>query len=267
MIKTPNDYYVVPRAVRTGVLVSMLEQLSAQRDEVKDLRDTFPRKSPEYGIHDASQIALKLAGNSQYGLLGATTYAASHMGTPCISLPNAAAGLAEGVTMYGRQYITAVRAWVEKNYPEFTVIYGDTDSLMIRVNTIKELSPASVDRVRAIGHEMVRRLNDESGIYPPPMKLDFEKIVRLLLQARKRYVGIMYSTTLGDTASKSIAQGNEVKRRDNPAMLPEALGGLLKLLIDENAPRFVFFSCCADALTARPSSCIRAASSTAWCAA
>jgi DNA polymerase elongation subunit (family B) len=221
LIEMPNHYYVVKHATRKGVLVTMLETLADQRRQAKKLRDSFPVGSDEYGMHHASQDSLKLAGNSQYGQLGA---------------PGGNPALAEAVTMYGRGYITAVRAWIEKNYPEpdFTIIYGDTDSLMVSANAINERTLEALDKVRAIGHDMVDRLN-KSGIYPKPMKLEFEKVTRMLLQAMKRYVGVMYTTDRGDFSCKPLAQGNEVKRRDNPACLPDMLKGLLKLLIEDCA--------------------------------
>jgi DNA polymerase-2 len=152
LIEMPNHFFVVPHAVRKGVLVNMLEQLADQRAKVKKIMKSFPPDSNEYAVHDASQNALKLSGNSKYGLLGA---------------PGGNPALAEGVTMFGRHYITAVREWIEKHYPQYPVIYGDTDSLFIFVG--KERSPEALNRARAIGNEITNRLNTESGIYPRPM--------------------------------------------------------------------------------------------------
>ena len=223
--ETPNGFFFHKASVRKGLLVSMLEQLIAQRSAIKKQMEACRPGSPEYGVLDAYQAALKIAANSIYGLMGTSTNPAGNM------------AIAETVCAYGRRMITAVKEYLQLTYPRYTIIYGDTDSLMVRLDTLEGTGPEAVDAARAIGHEMARRINVESGIVRAPMKMAFEKVILPLIQAPKRYVFIKYSPNAGDLESTFEAQGNEVKRRDNPAFLPDALTGLLDLILYKNAPK------------------------------
>jgi len=97
--------------------------------------------------------------------------------------------------------------YTKKNGYEFDsqVIYGDTDSVMVKFGTS--------DRAEAM------RLGKEAADYVTtffenPIKLEFEKIYHpYLLMNKKRYAG-MYWTNL-NKYDKMDAKGIETVRRDN----------------------------------------------------
>src|SRR5690606_4761796 len=73
------------------------------------------------------QLALKISANSVYGITGATVGK-----LPCLEI-------ASSVTSYGRQMIEMTKQEVERQYTisngykhDAEVIYGDTDSVMIK---------------------------------------------------------------------------------------------------------------------------------------
>ena len=85
------------------------------------------------------------------------------------------------------------------------VIYGDTDSVMVKFGT--------EDRAEAM------RLGKEAADYVStffemPIKLEFEKIYHpYLLMNKKRYAGMYWTNP--DKADKMDAKGIETVRRDN----------------------------------------------------
>lgn len=104
---------------REGILPKMLKTLLAGRKEVRDQMKTLDPDSFAYQLLDCRQQVLKITANSVYGSLGAK-------GGKRLLMPAAAA-----ITSIGRDMIEHV-----KNYVEgigFEVIYGDTDSNIIRL--------------------------------------------------------------------------------------------------------------------------------------
>jgi DNA polymerase delta subunit 1 len=133
-IKTPNGDYFMKQTVKKGLLPMILEELIAARKrarlELSKATDPFQK-----AVLDGRQLALKISANSVYGFTGAQVGQ-----LPCLAISSS-------VTSYGRQMIEATRAFVlerynKKNGYEFDseVIYGDTDSVMVKfgVGTIEE---------------------------------------------------------------------------------------------------------------------------------
>ena len=114
---------------------------------------------------DGRQLALKTSANSVYGFTGASVGK-----LPCIEISGS-------VTAYGREMIGQVKGYVEEIFSvtngykhNAEVIYGDTDSVMVlfHVDTVKE----SID----LGKEAARIVSEK---FPPPIKLEFEKVIRV----------------------------------------------------------------------------------------
>jgi DNA polymerase delta subunit 1 len=71
-------------------------------------------------VLEGRQLALKISANSVYGFTGATVGQ-----LPCLEI-------SASVTSFGRQMIERTKNCVEKLYPGSQVIYGDTDSVMVK---------------------------------------------------------------------------------------------------------------------------------------
>ena len=108
------------------------------------------------------QLALKVSANSVYGFTGAVV---GHL--PCLPI-------ASSVTSYGRYLLEKTKEFVEAEYTiakgyqyNAEVVYGDTDSVMVKFGT-SELPEAF-------------RLAEEAAekatkIFPSPIQLEFEKV-------------------------------------------------------------------------------------------
>lgn len=171
--RTPflNNVFVKPH-VHKGLLPEILENLLEARkrakQDLKNEKDPFIRS-----VLDGRQLALKISANSVYGFTGA------QIGKlPCIPI-------SAGVTAHGRNMIDKTAKYVTTFYPESTVIYGDTDSVMINFGKIPR------DQAMKIGKEAAERISNE---FCSPIKLEFEKVYHpFLLVNKKRYAGLLYT--------------------------------------------------------------------------
>lgn len=196
--RTPNGDYFVKKSLHSGILPEILEELLSARKQAKkelaEATDPFMQ-----AVLNGRQLALKISANSVYGFTGAQT------GTlPCLAISSS-------VTAYGREMINQTKTIVEttynkKNGYEFDskVIYGDTDSVMIKFGT------SSIAEAMRLGKEAAGNI---SLTFIKPIKLEFEKVYcPYLLMAKKKYAGLLY--TKPDKHDKIDAKGIETVRRD-----------------------------------------------------
>lgn len=216
-IKTPADCYFVKANKRKGILPDILEALLSARKKAKeDLKretDPFKRK-----VLDGRQLALKISANSVYGFTGAQVGK-----LPCLDI-------SQSVTAFGRLMIDQTKTAVETRYTKANgypddslVVYGDTDSVMIRfgVKTVEEAMKLGQEAAGFVSAQFIR-----------PIKLEFEKVYYpYLLINKKRYAGLYY--TRPDKFDKMDCKGIETVRRDNCPLVANLINASLqKLLID-----------------------------------
>lgn len=181
-----------------GILPKILEELLAARKQAKkelgEATDPFMR-----AVLNGRQLALKISANSVYGFTGAQ---AGQL--PCLSISSS-------VTAYGRQMIDETKRQVEAHYNvkngykyNAHVIYGDTDSVMVK------FGGASIKDSMDLGKEAAELI---SKTFVKPIKLEFEKVYcPYLLMAKKKYAGLLYTNPL--VHDKIDAKGIETVRRD-----------------------------------------------------
>ncbi|KAJ9587970.1 hypothetical protein L9F63_018599 [Diploptera punctata] len=219
IVKTPAQNFFVTKAVRKGLLPEILENLLTARKKAKaDLKqekDPFKQK-----VLDGRQLALKISANSVYGFTGAQVGK-----LPCLEISGS-------VTAYGRTMIEQTKQEVEQHYNiangydhDAQVIYGDTDSVMVKFG-VKTLEEAM-----ELGRSAANFVSDK---FPPPIKLEFEKVYfPYLLINKKRYAGLYF--TRADKYDKMDCKGIETVRRDNSPLVANMMNMCLqKLLIDRN---------------------------------
>ncbi|GIL73849.1 hypothetical protein Vretimale_5040 [Volvox reticuliferus] len=197
--QSPCGDWFVRASRQRGLLPEILEELLAARKRAKnDLKaETDPFKR---AVLDGRQLALKVSANSVYGFTGATVGK-----MPCLAI-------SASVTSYGREMIMKTRALVQEHYTrangyetDCEVIYGDTDSVMVHFNV------PDVARAMELGREAAAIV---SKAFPPPVKLEFEKVYYpYLLMNKKRYAGLLW--TRPDKHDKMDSKGIETVRRDN----------------------------------------------------
>ncbi|KAK9894003.1 putative delta DNA polymerase [Cystobasidium minutum MCA 4210] len=216
-IITPNNDYFVSAKKRKGLLPIVLEDLLAARKRAKsDLKkETDPFKR---AVLDGRQLALKISANSVYGFTGATVGK-----LPCLQISTS-------VTAYGRQMIETTKQSVESQYNkengyeyDAQVIYGDTDSVMIKFGC------PDIETAMKLGAEAALKVTEN---FVRPIKLEFEKVYfPYLLISKKRYAGLYW--TKPDKWDKMDAKGIETVRRDNCRLVSTVIGTCLNKLLME----------------------------------
>ncbi|KAH7105874.1 DNA polymerase family B-domain-containing protein [Auriculariales sp. MPI-PUGE-AT-0066] len=218
-IQTPQNHFFMTADRRKGLLPTVLENLIAARKRAKaDLKkETDPFKR---AVLDGRQLALKISANSVYGFTGATIGR-----LPCLEISSS-------TTAYGRQMIEQTKQEVERRYNtangashDAQVIYGDTDSVMIR------FGPTDLAEVMRLGAEAAEAVSSQ---FTRPIKLEFEKVYYpYLLISKKRYAGLYWTRT--EKYDKLDSKGIESVRRDNCRLVATVIDTCLKkLLIDKN---------------------------------
>ena len=105
------------------------------------------------------------------------------------------------------------------------VIYGDTDSVMVRFGV------GTVAEAMKLGQEAAVKVSEK---FIKPIKLEFEKVYfPYLLINKKRYAGLYF--TRPDTYDKVDCKGIETVRRDNCPMVANMMSTCLqKILVERN---------------------------------
>ncbi|XP_050523384.1 DNA polymerase delta catalytic subunit isoform X1 [Daktulosphaira vitifoliae] len=217
--KTPSGSYFLSNLKRKGLLPEILENLLSARKKAKaDLKsETDPFKQK---VLDGRQLALKISANSVYGFTGAQVGK-----LPCLEISTS-------VTSYGRTMIEKTKQEVEQKYcikngyeHDAVVIYGDTDSVMVKFGV------KSIEKAMELGREAAEYVTTK---FIKPIKLDFEKVYfPYLLINKKRYAGLYF--TRPDKYDKMDCKGLETVRRDNSPLVANMINTCLqKLLIDRD---------------------------------
>ncbi|KAH7714423.1 DNA polymerase delta catalytic subunit, partial [Aphelenchoides avenae] len=241
-IITPSNNMFVTSKRRPGLLPQVLQDLLAARKKAKaDLKkETDPLRKM---VLNGRQLALKISANSVYGFTGATVG----------KLP--ALEISQSVTAFGRQMIDLTKNTVEgtednqggtrpralykkgaadgKCKKDAVVIYGDTDSVMVKfgVDTVAEAMELGQHAAAEVSKKFIR-----------PISLEFEKVYfPYLLINKKRYAGLYW--TKPDKHDKMDCKGLETVRRDNCPLVAKVVTVCLeKLMLNRNAEDAIEYS-------------------------
>merc|ERR1719222_780143 len=151
-IKTPSGNYFVKSSVRPGLLPEILTDLLSARKKAKaDLKkETDPLRQK---VLDGRQLALKISANSVYGFTGAQVGK-----LPCLEI-------SQSVTAFGRNMIEQTKTAVESKYTiengyehNAKVIYGDTDSVMVRfgVSTVEAAMKLGTEAAASVTESFIK---------------------------------------------------------------------------------------------------------------
>lgn len=221
-LKQGEDYIVTPcgdmfvtAKQRKGLLAQILEELLSARKQAK--REMAAEKDPfKVAVLNGRQLALKISANSVYGLTGA-----SNGKLPCLEI-------ASSTTSFGRQMIEKTKNEVEARYNiangyshDAQVIYGDTDSVMVKFGT------TDLAEAMKLGEEAA---NFVSSKFIKPIKLEFEKVYfPYLLINKKRYAGLYW--TKPEKYDKMDTKGIETVRRDNCLLVQTVIEKVLRMIL------------------------------------
>jgi len=214
-IVTPNGDLFCTSKQRKGLLSQILEELLSARKQAK--RELAVETDPfKKAVLNGRQLALKISANSVYGLTGATIGK-----LPCLAI-------ASSTTSYGRQMIERTKAEVEAKYCQANgyshkaeVIYGDTDSVMVKFGT------SDLAEAMKLGEEAAAFVSSK---FVKPIKLEFEKVYfPYLLINKKRYAGLYWTNPL--KYDKMDTKGIETVRRDNCRLVQTVIETILRMIL------------------------------------
>lgn len=209
-----------------GVLPKLLRSLAKNRKQAK--KDMAKAKDDGdmfmYAVYNGKQLAFKVSMNSIYGFCGASVGA-----LPCKPV-------AQTTTGVGRGMIEKTKTKVEEWYPGSDVVYGDTDSVMVKFNVSGKTGQAAIEESFRLGEEAAGRI---SATFKKPIELEFEKVYHpYLLFSKKRYAGLMYTNPA--KSDYIDAKGIQLVRRDNCKMVRGVSKAILNIIMyDRDLPRAV----------------------------
>jgi DNA polymerase elongation subunit (family B) len=273
-IKRHYKYKWVKPEVRRGLLPEIVHDLVAERNHIKKVQiveiykqlkvETNPEVIEQLGLQlivlDKRQNALKVSANSIFGFLGAQ---------------NGLMPLIEGgmcITAMGRQLIAGVNKYIIDTYSAI-IQYNDTDSSMIDLH-LKDRAECNKWGNRLAAeingtpeHEITESdgtitvVPAKAGLFPPPLRVEFEKAMRLLILTKKKYAYYVVKedgeferekTVDGSVGEIAIyTKGIVLARRDNCAWLRKVYRPLLNAVLDRQAVDTGFeliTNACADLL-------------------
>jgi DNA polymerase alpha subunit A len=176
--------------VPEGILPIQIGNLVRSRQEIKAQMKKVNPGTDEYLRLDVRQKGLKLTANSMYGCLG------FGMSRFC------AKTLAAMITSKGRELLSQTKIVVEKQ--GYTVVYGDTDSIMVNTNTTSYGDACRLaSNLRKIVNGGFKHVEmDVDGLFK-----------RLLLLKKKKYAALTVSLSSEVNVKKEM-KGLDIVRRD-----------------------------------------------------
>jgi len=211
-VEVPTGTKFVTEDIKEGLLPEILKDLMSLRVKVKRAMKTEEDLEKRRQL-DARQLALKIMMNSFYGYTG-------YLRARVYSLD-----VANAITALGRFTIEFTRKIIEEKYGLET-IYGDTDSVLIKLNT------SSLETAAKLGEKISKEI---SKLLPQPMLLEFEKIYRsFLLLSKKRYAGWMFEKSQnGEWKDRIDTKGIETVRREWCDLVGEVVEKVINMLLKQ----------------------------------
>jgi len=214
-----------------GVVPALLDNLAKFRKHAKKLMAEAKKNGDEFkeNLFDAQQKAYKVVMNSVYGFLGA-----SKGFVPIVPI-------AASVTATGRNMIDHTAKRAVELIPGSEVVYGDTDSVMVKMNVPEKKDADGNVIVDMEAHfKMAKWLAGEiTKDFKAPNDLEFEKIYYpYVLYSKKRYAAVKFEE-LGEKGKIDV-KGLALVRRDFCPITREILRESLDTILHvKNTPTAV----------------------------
>ncbi|CAM1296166.1 REV3L (predicted) [Pycnogonum litorale] len=210
---SPSGHAFVKDDIRRGILPQMLSEILSTRIMVKKAMKDYKDDKGLQRLLGARQLGLKYIANFTYGYTSANF--SGRM--PCTDVADSIVSKARETLERAIRLVETTEKWNAK------VVYGDTDSLFVR------LSGRTKAQAFAIGSEIAEAVTSQN---PKPVKLKFEKVyLPCVLQTKKRYVGYMWETPEQQRPIYD-AKGIETVRRDSCPIVAKMLQKSLETLFE-----------------------------------
>lgn len=204
-----------------GIVREMVDELLAERDNKKRLRDEHSPDAEEYGRFDRQQQSVKVLMNSLYGVLGWDRF----------RLYDREMGAA--VTATGREVLQFTEATA--NEIGYQVVYGDTDSVMLELG-----QDVSKETAIETSQSIEERINESYDAFAASklhatdhrFQIEFEKLYRRFFQAgkKKRYAGHIIWSEGKDVDTVDIT-GFEYQRSDIAPITKDVQHTVIDLIV------------------------------------
>lgn len=227
-----REYKFVKQHKAKGIIPELLQAIldarANTRKEIKqinkrlgDMKDGEEKDdlSQYVDILDARQLAYKICANSVYGGFGVND-SSSRKFVPLMPV-------AMTVTYLGREHIQ-LAANVAVNQYGAHLVYGDTDSIMVRFPECK--TPQEIwDRSDYVAAKLTE-------MYPEPLELEYENLYKQFLIFSKKRYSYRIADRDGIMKDKLGAKGILLARRDNSTFVRNLYG---KVIMDfmKHVPR------------------------------
>lgn len=242
--RCPNGHHYLRKHVRQGIIPALLTRSLAARSVVKKAaaaaKDAFTKS-----VYTVRELAIKLFNNSVYGYLGRVSNGACPW------------QLADSTTAYGRAQLHMTMRLVEQDFrpkepfpadilqplapgvKAREIIYGDTDSVLIRFNELEIQDRKDAAEVKRKIELVIKQCKEIgafcTGFFDKPNSLEFENVyLPLILFSKKRYVGLFWQN--GDKWTRLKERGIESVRRDGCLYLTRTLKHCMDLMLKEGNP-------------------------------
>ncbi|KAG1468717.1 hypothetical protein G6F56_003672 [Rhizopus delemar] len=195
-----------------GILPKLVKKLVKRRQQVKRAMEIPNTNSSILNQYDVEQKALKLTSNTVYGCLG-SPYSRFY-----------AKPLAMSITSKGRDILRNTVDLVEAS--GMKVIYGDTDSIMIKTNEEEFL------KAKELGMFFKQKVNAEYK----KLQIDVEGYFKHTLLLKKKKYGAIKVTERSDGLIESIEmKGLDSTHRDYCSFSQTALQYVLEIILSERS--------------------------------
>lgn len=218
-----RSYYIYQSL--EGVLPRVLKHLIMARKKVKKLKAKATNAN-EAAILSGREKALKVSCNSTYGFVGCSQETGKYP----------AKCLAAIVTLKGRTMIEVTKKLAEELYEGAQVVYGDTDSVMVRLpkSTFTDMQDAYTK-----GEALAAQISD---VFEKPNELEMEhiKCPFLLLSSKKTYAAMVTERNGTEMESSLTIKGLDPIRRDKSKLQQMGQSIVVKALVVDGDVRKAF---------------------------
>jgi len=230
-VKYKYKFMKQPMGVLPCLLTGLINKRSETREELKKKSKEECKTEEEKKMKDIrcknldnKQLAIKIAANSIYGFLGVGNGALRPLteGARC-------------VTAIGRQLIGKAGAYLKEKY-NARIIYGDTDSVMFDIGiTDRKVANAK-------GRELAVEI---SKIFPPPLRMEFEKAMDILCFKKKKYAASLIKDdgsielVRKDGQLNLLTRGILIVRRDNFKLVRDIYAHILLCIFEGKSLKHV----------------------------
>jgi DNA polymerase delta subunit 1 len=208
-----------------GLLPDIVMHLQACREQAK-AKLKVATDPLEKSILDACQLAYKVAANGMYGALGSAL--------SLLPLTQ----IAESVTAMGRHDLLTVKRIALETYPDADVVYGDTDSVFVRLNLPTEVQGDTIAAVTLAGELTLALADRINAVMRAPSKIAFEKILSvMLLLSKKRYAATKYDEgfVFGKDKPKLLIKGLQSVRRDGCSLVRDLVKDVVASILESGS--------------------------------